>query len=243
MTQDNFEWKGFTWRNGRHWGLFHPEHNCYCSLEDVHISNDHLLLGVSKRPVVHEGKEYPYSVGYVSTIEPIKYGVLEVEFMLPYGVKLWPAIWLTDIETWPPELDIVEAWSDCGDFLTRLLTRKKYMRHLFVNYIRPCAFKGTNPSNSGMKVFKKLGGTCSRYLDESGLNTCKMEWREDFIKVWYNGHLVMDMRDRDYLEYFNNSNGMEIHLNNYVQGDKTDDCSEPMRPFTILDLKYNVENY
>ena len=88
------------------------------------------------------------------------------------------------------------------------------------------------------KVFKKLGGTCSKYLDESGLNTCKMEWREDFIKVWYNSYLVMDMRDRDYLEYFNNSNGMEIHLNNYVQGDKTDDCSEPMRPFVITDLKY-----
>lgn len=238
MVQDNFEWKGFTWRNGRHWGLFHPEHICYCSLEDVELTNDILMLDVSKRPVEHEGKLYPYSVGYVSTNETIKYGVLEAEYVLPYGSNLWPAIWLTDGKTWPPEIDIVEAWNDRGDFLSRLFSNKRYLRHPFVNYIFPGIFMGTSGETAHGESSTKFGGTCSKYISETSVNKCKLEWRENFIKVWYNGHLVMNVTDKNKLVDFNNSEGMEIHLNNYVQNNKTDDCGGRTRPFTILDLKY-----
>jgi hypothetical protein len=210
---------GFNWRIGRHWGVVHPEHNCWNDDISVKIEDNRLYLGIDYDPVTfadYGRKEY--SVGYVSSIDTIKYGHLKVEYILPIGRNLWPAIWLTDARTWPPEIDIMEAWSN--HYFCKALTPKApartYRRNPFANSIFPSLHLGSTPSEHVNKSYTKLGGSPSCYIDVMNTNTCDLWWADKRIVVEYNGHKMMDVKDSSILEHFNHSMGMEIHLNNYI---------------------------
>ena len=66
-------------------------------------------------------------------------------------------------------------------------------------------------------------GTPSSWLYTDGTpNTCSIEWDRDHFTIWYNNHKVAEERDKEVLKWFNASEGMEIHLNNYVRRYFTD---------------------
>ena len=214
---------GFNWRIGRTWGVAHPEHKCWNDSRSVKIEDNRLYLGIDYDakiiPLPNGGtKCYLYSVGYVSSLETIKYGHLKVEYVLPLGRNLWPAIWLTDAKTWPPEIDIMEAWSNhyfCKA-LTPKATSRAYRRNPFANSIFPSLHLGSTPSEHVNKSYTKLGGSPSCYIDVMITNSCDLWWTDKRIVVEYNGHKMMDVKDPAILWHFNRSEGMEIHLNNYI---------------------------
>lgn len=217
---DTIEMFGYHWRLGRSWGLAHPEDICYADDSQVHRVDGSLYLGIAPRHRCFFDKEYPWAIGYVSSTEHIKYGYLEAEFTLPIGARnLWPAIWLTDCETWPPEIDIMEAWSGQQDF--PLQKRGDYRRWPLLNHICPCLHWGTVDDHR-----QKSGGFFGKgtpwfYIRQSGMNRCSIRWTPERIEVFYNDHLAMRVTDPKLLEPYNKSRGMEIHLNNYVTNDFT----------------------
>ena len=211
---------GFTWRNGRSWGVAHPKHDCYANAGQVTVHGDGIHLGVTRSPRMFNGKMYEWGVGYISSIETIKYGRLDVVFTLPQGPNLWPAIWLTDGKTWPPEIDIVEAWSN------NTLKGKRCYRRVwngipipFVNDICPGSVYGDHYEIKQGKTYANFcKGTPSSWLYTDGTpNICTIEWDKDHFSIWYNNHKVAEERDKEVLKWFNASEGMEIHLNNYVR--------------------------
>lgn len=245
---NDIEIYGFHWRIGRDWGVAHPDDICYNSEETVfvHPETGLVQLGIEHAPKYFHFdtydpeepdnklvKRYDWSVGYISTLESVKYGYLKVMFKLPIGNHLWPAIWMYDCETWPPEVDIVEGWTGRYNWpiFKSKKARKLYRANPFTNRIFPTVHLGTNVKEHWSKSYNKFRGTCSRYLNVTGVNTCEFIWTPDRLLTYYNGHEVMNETDPKILKYFNDSKGMCIHLNNYVSGDFT------MEDFVEMDMK------
>lgn len=269
---ENFNIFGFNWRIGRAWGIAHPDHICYNGEKSVYINQ---LMGLIQLGIDHDPKDFPidgyydpenpdiqgykrydWSVGYISSIESIKYGYLKVEFELPIGNHLWPAIWLSDCKTWPPEIDIVEGWTGTYNWpiLKPKTPRRLYRVNPLANRIFPGVHLGTNAKEHWGQSYTRFRGTSPCYLKIKHYNTCEMIWTPDRLMAFYNGHKVMDESDPEILKYFNNSEGMCIHLNNYVTNDFTADDYIEMeqkkhkgydKQFRIIDLVYdpNYEKY
>ena len=235
------EYFGVNWQIGRSWGNHHPDHICWNSPESIIYGKDWLGLGIDYKPMdfivpdyinpdaedpedVHK-KRYPWSVGYLSSTDVFKYGYFRVDFKLPTGNHLWPAIWLSDCKTWPPEIDIVEGWT--GSYNWPIFKPKSasrmYRINPFANRIFPGIHLGTNPKEQWGRSYTKFRGTYSCYLNIPGYNICELIWTPDRLIVYYNSHKVMDEADPEILKYYNNSEGMYIHLNNYVTNDFTPD--------------------
>ena len=133
IFEDNFEsFNKDVWRIGQPWGKFHPEPPYqYYGDESVFIQNDCLILNQIYSPkqltTWENPKVYdiPYSVGLVTSYESYGYGFYEFEVELPYGSGLWPSVWLSCVNSWPPEIDILEAYSnDNSNYKNSLFTTR-----------------------------------------------------------------------------------------------------------------------
>jgi len=220
-NNEEFEKFGFKWRIGRSWGLAHPDDICYADGGVVQVFENEIRLGLEYKPAYFtpdQKKLYNWGIGYVSSLQSFKYGALKVKFILPGGNHLWPAIWVYDCETWPPEIDIVEAWTN--DISEKKCYRKEWNGILlpFTNDIFPSFHLGDCPENHQSKSYRNLfKGSCSSRLDtDLGINECELQWTSDYIRIYWNGHKMVDESDKEILSWFNRSNGMQIHLNNYI---------------------------
>ena len=250
---ENFNKFGFNWRVGRSWGLAHPNHICWCDSNCVDVRPDGIILSIERNDKAFvtdkpemwgKIKTYQWGVGYISSIETIKYGTLKIDFILPQGNHLWPAIWVTDGKTWPPEIDIVEAWSN------DIKGKHRYNRMWgciplpFVNRIFPGVVIGDCVNNKGYKSYTNIfKGTYPKCLNIDGVNTCILHWQPHEISIIWNGYIIAHEKDPDVLNWFNKSEGMEIHLNNYVTNDFTQEDYNNLPSYNasslkILDLEY-----
>ena|SRR5438105_11215395 len=92
----------------------------------VSVSGGALHLTARRDPVlgaVHRGASrwFPYRSGMVTTAGhfDFTYGLVEFEARAPAGRGLWPALWLLPSDrSWPPEVDIMEAFGDLTDQVT-----------------------------------------------------------------------------------------------------------------------------
>ena len=113
------DWCGYRWKASMEGGrIIHPEEPWYwCSMDCVNITKSgelHLFTRRNPKEVKYwDGKTY-YPVieaGTLRTIDSFKYGIFSAEILLPKGLRLWPSFWLCGDGNWPPEIDIMEAWS------------------------------------------------------------------------------------------------------------------------------------
>jgi beta-glucanase (GH16 family) len=68
-------------------------------------------------------KTYAYRSGMVTTYPGFRfqYGYLQVIAQIPYGLGLWPALWLAPAnKAWPPEIDILEHYGTAADYTQHL---------------------------------------------------------------------------------------------------------------------------
>lgn len=94
----------------------------------VTAAGGQLVLTASKQPRTIGGKTYPYTSGMVTTSRKVTFtpasspsGVIYVSVWatLPMTPGMWPAIWLLPQDyTWPPEIDLMEAWGDHAGVVT-----------------------------------------------------------------------------------------------------------------------------
>jgi beta-glucanase (GH16 family) len=103
-----------------------PEYQWYLPSQ-VHVADGDLSLVARRTPTAGTTKsgaahEYDCRSGMVSSYPSLKfeYGYLQIVARIPAGAGLWPALWLAAAnESWPPEIDILEAWdgTKAGVFL------------------------------------------------------------------------------------------------------------------------------
>jgi beta-glucanase (GH16 family) len=113
------KWSGYNWITQERWGDIHPDkpYNWY-DPSAVEVVGENLILKTHHNPkefTINKKKIVSnYGVGLVSNTTKFGYGYFEIEAKLPTGRNLWPAFWMWSFDAWPPEIDILEAYSSIG---------------------------------------------------------------------------------------------------------------------------------
>lgn len=224
---DNFsKFDNLKWRIGQPWGLFHPEYSYqYYSEEAVSVRDNTLILKqfYSPKKITFQDNQQvydiPQAVGLITSYQSFGYGFYKFECKLPKGVGLWPAIWLSCVDSWPPEIDILEAYSD---------DRGNYKNNLQSNF------------HYDFDKNKKQAGARNHAVysnDEKIILGC---WfTKDFIKIYYNGYLVRQITSDNILNFFRDKK-MLIILNNAIRSEFKD-CFNLVRKeseFLIFNVSY-----
>jgi hypothetical protein len=165
--------------------------NLECSYSPISVnSKDHHFL-----PDDLGTFSVDWGSGMVETKKAWKYGVFEASIHFPQEVtNLWAAFWLTGDKSWPPEIDIVEAYSgQDGNY------HNGYKPNIY--------FKKRNNVENYKAYPVKI-------KNDKGYINFKLWWEKDFIKIYYNNELVMKVTDKKILEQMNEP--MRIKLNTGV---------------------------
>ena len=227
------KWCGYEWITQERWGQIHPiKPKAWYDETAVEIRGEKLILKTHKNP-----KYFPQldiksniGVGLVSCTTPFKYGIFEIEAKLPKGSYLWPAFWTWAFESWPPEIDIFEGYTNKKgsyfnwniDALLGNFWRVKTNFHL-----------GETPFNYD------LGAECHYYTwkkPDENFNHYMLDWRSDRIDIFFNKKLVRSIRDEDVLSLFNNTT-KNVIINNMVQREHDED-NPTYSEFVINYFKY-----
>ncbi len=140
--------------------------------------------------------------GMVESKFSYKYGIFSSDIILPKNVhNIWPAFWLTGLTNWPPEIDIIEAYSGKdGKYRSGWLNLKNR------------AFKPNI-------YFKKRGKTVNYktypcHIKDFGKGPINFTlwWEKDFIRIYYAYELVMEVTNKKILEQMDEP--MKVIFNN-----------------------------
>ncbi len=222
MNYKEIEWCGFHWRTQERWGDRHQRHpKCVRDGKMIQLNKDgSIALHVSKN------KEGSYSAGMLSMIDELGYGTYTLEVKLPKGDKLWPSFWLYSYDSWPPEIDIFEGYSE----------RDNYGKGKLVHQLRPNVHYGDNQDN---EVAKGSTSTLSVITSVNDWNTYKLVYKKNYIAIYYNNIPVYLVTSKKIMKWFNNHEKMNVIINTGVADDYCDDdlktISEPM---LIRNFKY-----
>lgn len=233
-------WKGYKWMNGQPWGVAHTNKNhvWYADEKETWVVNSFEGKdGEFLKQSINNEKKYfkeiertkEFGCGCISSYDRFRYGDFHFEYKLPKGTHLWPAIWLSGWDSWPPEIDIVEGWSGNGYFFKN---KPNYKRFPLFNNIHPGVFYTTDENRithgKGYGSFGSDKATYSWLQKTDKWNSCDLKWRKDLIEVYYNKKCVMrideNTQDRGYriMDFMNKDMYVCIDLfagDNFTQKD------------------------
>lgn len=199
------------WLDKQPWGRIHTSSpHQYYDPECISIEDNVLKLEQKYKhtEVEHwDGSTYysDYSVGLVTSKQAWQYGWFEFEAKLPTGKGLWPAIWLTALKGWPPEIDIVEGYTK---------TKKHY--NIFPWFFKRNVETNVHYKESVDHIPTHIGGKPHWMWKDPSKHFIKYSchWTKDFINLYYDKYLVRSIEDPYILATFNTP--MYIVLNNAV---------------------------
>ena len=207
------KWCGYEWLPQERWGNIHPDKpKAWYDESAIEIRGEQLVLKTHKNPKYFKELDITSNigVGLVSCTEKFKYGKFEIEAKLPEGPYLWPAFWTWAFESWPPEIDIIEAYSDKkGSYFNfNLEAGVGKFWHCETNI-----HLGELPDN-GYSLGAK--NHCWGWRNpKKTFNHYMLDWRSDRIDIFYNKKLVRSIRDKEVLDQFN-STTQNVIINNMV---------------------------
>lgn len=122
-------WCGYEWTNEMEGGrIIHTSypHAWYGCDENVitMMRNGELHLSYKENPIeIHHWDHKTYNPtierALIRTTTPFEYGTFSIEAKCPKGLNLSCAFWLSGDGNWPPEIDILEAWSEDNNYSWR----------------------------------------------------------------------------------------------------------------------------
>lgn len=244
-------WCGYEWSNEMEGGrIIHPKypHAWYSDSEDVvklyRNGEMHLSYRENPREIKHwDGKIYNPTIerALIRTTTHFDYGTFSIEAKCPKGLNLCCAFWLSGKGNWPPEIDILEAWSD----------DKNYSKPLTNHFPWLCPSWRTTYNvhyNNNKLVHKHLGSKnimkCEQPLDPTD-NWVKYEcvWEPEKITFKVNGKIVKTVSKKYAQMLVNNLNSPEKgHLMDVILEINIDNPkitqSRLDEPFKVRNFKY-----
>lgn len=163
-----------------------------------------------------------HGVGLVTSKEAFGYGIYEWNIKLPIGIGLWPAVWLSCKDSWPPEIDVIEGYSN---------KKSNYGRNL--NTDIHC---GKNPETLNSKGAKRHG----LFVNDKQVLNLKCYWTENYIKIYYNNFLCREITDKKDLAWFKNVKMLNI-MNTALRREIMENESHnnvTFFPLIILDFRH-----
>jgi beta-glucanase (GH16 family) len=231
------EWSGYNWITQERWGNIHPDksYNWY-DPSAVEVIGEDLILKTHYNPkefIVNNEKIISnYGVGLVSNTTEFGYGYFEIEAKLPAGRNLWPAFWMWSFDSWPPEIDILEAYSS--------IKKPSYFK-LYLDSLLGFWNVQTNYHYRTENENKSVGGKTHWFgFKNPQKNFIKYGclWEEDQIVFCYNGRVVRTIKDKKILNSLKGTK-MNVILNNHIREDIGNFGSSE---FIIKSFKYTKLN-
>ncbi len=227
------KWKGYTWETQESWGIIHPNYPYqYTDEECVDISKGQLILHTKRKP--RSFALYPtnpqWARGLVMCMDKFHFGRYTIIATLPTGKNLWPAIWLYGQESWPPEIDIMEAYSNSKGSYFNLSTSS--FRSFFHSLLRPYKIEANyHISTEGGVGTERVRLGYIPDLTDSIVFT--MEWTEAHIIMRANGRIYSKV-EGNVMEHFQQP--MRFLINNGIRKGGADNASESQ--FSIYHFHY-----
>jgi len=180
-------------------------------------------LSASVKPKYFEAisTTIPNAIGLLMTKNSWKYGIFHFKAKLPSGEWLWPALWFTGRWNWPPEIDMVEAWTEyTNDY--------KKNRHITTNV----HYKGDDGEHKmyGTYWHRMPNEVTKEFIDYD------IWWEQDFIKIYYNGYLVLYVTGKEVLDGM--FEDMRIIINNSVE----EYFEGELSPLVVQEIKVYQKN-
>lgn len=223
-------WCEYTWITQERWGQVHPEKSfCWYDPSCVSIDeNNYLHLTTKFNPKYFDDLKITSNVGVglVSCTEKFYHGVYEIEALLPTGKNLWPAFWMWSWDTWPPEIDIFEAYTGDKDNYFRFSLSGIWDVQTNLHYTE----NGTNTSIKGKKAWWGFKNPAKNFIKY------KLDWQENYVKFYYNDILVREIINKNILDSLNKTT-MNVIINNGVDAN-VDKTNPPKSDFIIKYFKY-----
>lgn len=230
------QWQSYEWLTKERWGNFNPNKPevWYCP-DMVQVSPDGTMrLGVRYKPtLVSPNGEVPvvvpYQVGFISCTAEFGYGRFEIEAKLPQQPYAWPAFWMYSWDSWPPEIDVFEAYSNKSKKYTNFS-----LSYLFGRFWRVASniHLGKEPNNYNLGAKYHFFG-----FKDPSKNFIKyaVEWTSDKIEIFYDNRSVRKITDNKVLEQLRGKK-MNVILNNSFQKEIVGDEN-------IKDMWFEVKNF
>jgi len=220
---EKINWQGFEWLPSERWGQVHPGNPiAWHNPEMIKLQDDgsvKLGAGICPKkfmittldPDGVEEVEVPVGIGLMSCTYQFEYGRFEIEAKLPHGQPYaWPAFWMWAWDSWPPEIDVFEAYTNRKgsymnwnwDMILGRFFRVATNVHL-----------GESPENYNMGAKKHFFG----FKDPSKhFMKYAVEWEPDHITIYYNYRVVRKITDESVLSQFRGKK-MNVIINNGIQ--------------------------
>lgn len=100
------------WRDHYYWGgRFNNDGVTYYGENQFQFTDSSMML-VAEESLSKDKK--PYLSGMIDSSPSFKqqFGYFEIRSKNPKGTGFWPAFWLVSTETWPPEIDVYEFFTN-----------------------------------------------------------------------------------------------------------------------------------
>lgn len=211
-------WSGYEWITEERWGNIHPD-KAYCWYDSkcVGVDDDGTLrLRVDYHPntIAVNGTEYTpsYGTGLLSSTRnnpEFKYGRYTWEAKFPRGKNLWPALWMWSWQSWPPEIDVVEAWTNSrGGYLKCFAKDALVYWDLTTNLHDP---------NAKWNMVKHWALRHNVKDPTKNFMEYALEWTPGHLKFYYDGKCIRTIDDPGLMAYLDShtEGGMNIIMNNH----------------------------
>ncbi len=228
-----FKWNGYVWRCDQLGNIplhFDSPHIMY-DPDMVKINNNgELELSVGKcdkKFNLGGAKIYTpkIGVGLIRCVSNFSHGIYTIKAKLPSGRHLWPAFWNWGIESWPPEIDWMEGWTNCFSnyykFINKYKIQTAYSSINAGDLINTAEFINTSALNKPHKEFNKY----------------QMVWLPDKIEILYNDKIVRSITGNDAKRFANKT--MCLILNVHVSDKFNPDKHEIKSPLILKEFKYS----
>lgn len=222
---DNFNsYDEIRWIKTQYFGEINTSYHWqFCSPESVLFTSDGLYLEqkYNERTTEYwDGNSYntKYDVGCLTSRNPFYHGLYEFDVILPIGQSLWASVWLTGYESWPPEIDIMESYSDYDCKYDSRLNSNTW----FGNYNQSRAKKHLRVKDEDLK----------RPI------TFSLIWERDKMEFYMNGFKTRVITNSELLKYFEDK-PMYVVMNNAIRENMDADTSQ-ISNFIIKEFRYYV---
>jgi beta-glucanase (GH16 family) len=232
-------WSGYEWLTNERWGFIHPAKPLWWYDETaVDIQGDVLNLRTHHNPrhFPEHDIHSPVGAGLVSCTTNMTYGRYSLEAKLPTGPNLWPAFWMYNVKTWPPEIDAMEAYSNSkGSYRKHWWSRKyRVETNIWWCVVEP-------DGNILPSIPMDVGAERIRPINRKNIrkfNAYSILWTPDYIEIYFNSMLVRRCVDRKVLDRFNDHPHMHVIINNGIRNNAKLNLNKVNSNFQVRNFKY-----
>ena len=253
---EKIQWMGYEWLTQERWGNVHPDlPEKWNDPSAIKIDEDgtlhlyarpnpkqiEIVTDWSTEPPTKKIVNPTVGFGLISCTTQFGWGTFEVEAKMPKGPYTWPAFWCWAFESYPPEIDMFESYSNKRGSYFRWQIESLIGKFWRVNtniHLRDHV-KGARPGGTKEDPRWQLGAK-GHWLGfkspDKVFYKYKLVWTPDEISIYFRDRRVRHITDKEVLKQFENRT-MNIILNNSVQ-DEYLDTDMPETEFIVKYFKY-----